>query len=259
MPTAAARQSRRDRRRGAGPWPSASTYGPTGEPGPGPEQGGAAGTGRRARPRYAAGWRSPIQTDRRCAGRIPVEVAGLSKSDAAVELFQQPGQPGQWVSESRGEFGGVKQAIDDRGDDPATGLAAPPADPGLGALGEDQLGQCLAEQVRFGVSRWAREFLLAGFPAAPTRDEIASGHGDLEELGGRGPGRGLLQTHGRAPLEVRQVGGMMPDAVAARRKAALPAAAPVSYTARISRVCWTGRWRRTAGAGAGPAPEPAPR
>ena len=49
------------------------------------------------------------------------------------------------------------------------------------------------------------KFLLARLPAPPPRDQIAAGHGDLEELGGRRPRRSLLEAHRRAPLEVRQV------------------------------------------------------
>src|SRR5258706_12667973 len=99
----------------------------------------------------------------------PVEVAGLGEGDAAVQLTEQPAQPGQRLGRARGQPGRVKQLVYDRGDDPAPGLAAPDADPGLGALGEDRLGVRLPDQ--FGlrhVEIGPHQFLLAGLPAPRT-------------------------------------------------------------------------------------------
>ena len=83
---------------------------------------------------------------------------------------------------------------------------APHVDPGLGALGEDHLDQRLPKEVGpRGVEVGPHQFLLADLPAPPPGDQIATGYGDLEELGGRRPRRGLLPTHRRTPLEVGQV------------------------------------------------------
>src|SRR5712664_4020195 len=52
------------------------------------------------------------------------------------------------------------------GEDPAAGFAAPEVHPGLGALGEDRLGERLPEQCgRGSVEVGSHEFLLAGLPA----------------------------------------------------------------------------------------------
>jgi hypothetical protein len=70
---------------------------------------------------------------------------------------------------SRREFGRVEQAVGDRGEDPAAGFAAMPADPGLGALGEDHLGQRLPEQVGLrGVEVGLHEFLASAGCAVTT-------------------------------------------------------------------------------------------
>ena len=62
---------------------------------------------------------------------------------------------------------------------------APRVDPGLGALGEDHLGQRLPEQSYLrDIEMGSHEFLLAGPPPRPSRDQVAAGDGDLKEIGG---------------------------------------------------------------------------
>jgi hypothetical protein len=158
----------------------------------------------------------------------PAEVASLGQGNPVGQLAEQPPPPGQRVGcYLRREPRGVQQPVDHGGGDLMPGRAAPAADPGLGALGDDHRRQRLAQQILPGrVQVGADQFLLAALPAAGPGGQVAAGDGQFQQFGGRGPGRGLVVAHARAPGEPGRSGGVMPDVVIARRKAAFPFAVP---------------------------------
>ena len=105
----------------------------------------------------------------------------------------------------RRELCRLQQPVGHRADDLPPGRAAPPVDPGFGALGQDHRRHGLAQQLLPGlVQVGAHQFLLAGFPAPRPGYQVAAGDGQFQDLGGRGPCQGFLGAHHRAPRELRQ-------------------------------------------------------